>query len=118
MSRFSAALGRLNALAIGTFSEPGGVTLWPDTSRRTVIKVVYDAPWQGTDVPDGGQIQGRDACFTAHDYDITGLKKGDMVIIRDKPLYVKNLQPDGTGLTVVYLSEYKKSSCDRTGGLL
>ncbi|MEB4676090.1 head-tail joining protein [Enterobacteriaceae bacterium G50] len=103
---------------MGTFAEPGGVTLWPDTSRRTVIPAIYDAPWQGTDVPNGGQIQGRDACFTAFDRDIAGLKKGDAVVVRGELLYVKSLQPDGTGLTVVYLSKYQKSAHDRPGDLL
>ncbi len=115
---FSAALAAADNLLLDTFGEPGGITLWPDTSRRTVITAVYDAPWQGTNVPDGGQIQGRDACFTAHDHDVAGLKKGDAVIIHDQRLFVKSLQPDGTGLTVVYLSAYKKSPLDRSGGLL
>ena len=101
-----------------TFAEPGGVTLWPDTSRRTVIPAIYDAPWQGTDVPNGGQIQGRDACFTAFDRDIAGLEKGDAVVVRGVMQSVKSLQPDGTGLTVVYLSAYKKSPLDRAGDLL
>ena len=115
---FSAALAAADHLLVDTFEEPGGVTLWPDTSRRTVIKAVFDAPWQGTDVPNGGQIQGRNACFTAFDRDIAVLKKGDAVIVRDELLYVKSLQPDGTGLTVVYLSKYQKSALDRPGGLL
>lgn len=115
---FSAALAAADRLLLGTFEEPGGVTLWPDSSRRTVITAVYDAPWRGTDVPNGGQIQGRDACFTTCDRDISGLKKGDPVIVRGEKQYVKSLQPDGTGLTVVYLSEYQKSMYDRSGGLL
>ena len=115
---FSAALAAADNLLLDTFGEPGGITLWPDTSRRTVITAVYDAPWQGTDVPDGGQIQGRDACFTAFDRDIAGLEKGDAVVVRGVMQSVKSLQPDGTGLTVVYLSAYKKSPLDRSGGLL
>ncbi len=115
---FSAALAAADSLLLDTFEEPGGVTLWPDTSRRTVITAVYDAPWQGTDVPDGGQIQGRDACFTASNRDISGLKKGDPVIVRGETRYVRKLQPDGTGLTVVYLSRYQKSAFERPGGLL
>ena len=68
--------------------------------------------------PHGGQIQGRDACFTAFERDIAGLKKGDPVIVHGETRYVKKLQPDGTGLTVVYLSRYQKSVLDRPGGLL
>ena len=115
---FESDLAAGDAQMMETFAEPGGVTLWPDTSRRTVIKAVFDAPWQGTDVPNGGQIQGRDACFTAFDRDIAGLKKGDAVVVRCELLYVKKLQPDGTGLTVVYLSKYQKSALDRPRGLL
>lgn len=115
---FSAALAAADNLLLETFGETGGITLWPDTSRRKMITAVHDAPWQGVDVPDGGQIQGRDACFTAHDNDLTELKKGDAVYVRGETLYVKNLQPDGTGLTVVYLSPYRKLLHDRTGGLL
>lgn len=115
---FESDLAVGDAQMMATFAEPGGVTLWPDTSRRTAIKAVYDAPWQGTDVPNGGQIQGRDACFTAFERDTAELKKGDAVIVRGEMLYVKSLQPDGTGLTVVYLSKYQKSALDRPGGLL
>ncbi|EKS7425980.1 hypothetical protein QCK43_000714 [Enterobacter cancerogenus] len=115
---FESDLAAGDAQMMATFSEPGGVTLWPDSSRRTVITAVYDAPWQGTDVPNGGQIQGQDACFTAFDRDIAGLKKGEPVIVRGEKLYVKSLQPDGTGLTVVYLSKYQKSALDQPGGLL
>lgn len=115
---FSAALAAADNLLLDTFEDTGGVTLWPDTSHRTAIKAVYDAPWQGTDVPNGGLIQGRDACFTAFERDTAGLKKGDAVIVRGEMLYVKSLQPDGTGLTVVYLSKYQKSAHDRPGGLL
>ncbi|WP_336286565.1 head-tail joining protein [Cronobacter dublinensis] len=115
---FESDLAAGDAQMMATFAEPGGVTLWPDTSRRTVIQAIYDAPWQGTDVPNGGQIQGRDARFSAFDRDISGLNKGDAVVVRGKMLYVKSLQPDGTGLTVVWLSEYRKSPHDRTGGLL
>jgi hypothetical protein len=115
---FESDLEAGDAQMMETFAEPCGVKLWPDTSRRTVITAVYDAPWQGTDVPNGGQIQGRDACFTSFDRDIAGLKKGEPVIVRGEKLYVKSLQPDGTGLTVVYLSKYQKSALDRPGGLL
>ena len=115
---FESDLAAGDAQMMATFAEPGGVTLWPATSRRTVITAVYDAPWEGTDVQDGGQIQGRDACFTAFERDIAGLKKGDPVIVRGETRYVKKLQPDGTGLTVVYLSRYQKSALDRPGGLL
>ncbi|NEG58191.1 head-tail joining protein [Pantoea agglomerans] len=115
---FGRDLAAGDAQMIDVFAEPGGVTLWPDTSRRTVIQAVYDAPWQGTDVPHGGQIQGRDACFTACDRDIAGLKKGDQVFVQGETLRVKNLQPDGTGLSVVYLSAYQTSPQDRTGGLM
>ncbi|ELY4662255.1 hypothetical protein SMZ96_000870 [Cronobacter muytjensii] len=115
---FESDLAAGDAQMMATFAEPGGVTLWPDTSRRTVIPAIYDAPWQGTDVPNGGQIQGRDACFSAFDRDIPGLKKGDVVIVRGKELYVKSLQPDGTGLTVVYLSAHRASPWGHSRGPL
>ncbi|ELY5938904.1 hypothetical protein SNN83_001988 [Cronobacter malonaticus] len=115
---FDSDLAAGDAQMMATFAEPGGVTLWPDTSRRTVIPAIYDAPWQGTDVPNGGQIQGRAACFSAFDRDISGLKKGDAVVVRGKMLYVKSLQPDGTGLTVVYLSAHQASSWGHSRGPL
>jgi hypothetical protein len=69
-------------------------------------------------MPNGGKIQGSDPSFTAHDRDITRLKKKNAVMISGVLWYVKSLQPDGAGMTRVFLSRYQKSDQDRPGGLL
>lgn len=113
-------MARADNTLIATFNagtgDKKGVTLWPGESREVTIQGVFDNPYSRTDIPDGGTISSSEPSFTAHDRDITALKKRDAVVISEDTWYVKELQPDGTGVTRVALSKYTKSSMDRRGG--
>lgn len=118
MSDFNALMAAADDVLITTFNVKGSVTLWPGDSRSWQIEGVFDNPALLTGIPDGGKIQGSDPSFTAHDRDITRLRKKDAVNISGVLWYVKSLQPDGSGVTRVFLSRYQKSEQDRPGNLL
>lgn len=113
-------MARADNTLISTFNagtgDKKGVTLWPGESREVTIQGVFDNPYARTDIPDGGTISSSDPSFTAHDRDITELNKRDAVAVGGDSWYVKELQPDGSGITRVVLSKYKKSPMDRRGG--
>jgi hypothetical protein len=118
MSDFNALMAAADDVLISTFNVDGSVELWPGESRSLTIQGVFDNPFLLTGIPDGGQIQGSDPSFTAHDRDIIGLQKKDPVLIIDTTWYVKSLQPDGSGVTRVFLSKYQKSGLDKLGDRL
>jgi hypothetical protein len=118
MDNFSALMAAADDILISTFNVQGSVELWPDTPRSRRTEGVFDNPYLLTEIPDGGDIKGSDPSFTAHDRDIAGLLKKDSVRIVGELWYVKSLQPDGTGITRVFLSRYIKSSLDTPGGRL
>ena len=117
---FNALMAGADNTLIATFNvgtgENKGVTLWPGESREVTIQAVFDSPSVRTDIPDGGEISSSNSSFTAHDRDITELEKRDAVVICNVTWYVKELQPDGTGVTRVVLSQYQRSHQDKPGG--
>ena len=118
MSDFNALMAAADDVLISTFNVAGSVELWPGEARSQKIEGVFDNPFLLTGIPDGGQMQGSDPSFTAHDRDIAGLQKKDPVLIVGVTWYVKSLQPDGSGVTRVFLSKYQKSDMDFPSGRL
>lgn len=118
MSSFNSLMTKADDVLITTFNNEGGVTLWPGEACEIIIEAVFDNPYTRIDIPDGGKIPSSDPSFTAHDRDILKLKKTDAVNINGQVYYVKEFQPDGTGVTRVFVSRYKKSFSDKTGGRL
>lgn len=104
---FNSLMKSADQLLIATFGEDGGVTLWPERDDFRVIGAIVDKPYERTDIPNGGHITGADRSFTANDYDVTGLQRKDAVLIDGETLYVKELQPDGLGLTRVMLVKHQ-----------
>ncbi|MNC14774.1 hypothetical protein D3C75_625620 [compost metagenome] len=100
----------------GGFATVAGLTLCDGSTRN--ISVIYDDPYQRTEIPDGGGIRGAERSFIAKDSDLLNLVKNCVVTVNGLSLYVRDLDADGTGVTTVYLSKYKKSASDRPGGLL
>jgi len=45
----------------------------------------------------------RTAMLTVRDSDIYNVKQNDIVVVRDKVYKVKTIEPDGTGVSSVYL---------------
>lgn len=115
---FNSLMASADDFLISTFNIEGGVTLWPGEPREVKIEAVFDNDFARTDIPDGGKIMGSDPSFTAHDRDVIGLKKNDALLISGSLWYAKEPQPDGTGITRVFLSKYQKSSFDRPGSRL
>lgn len=108
---------------IATFGRP--VRL-PSHALDESILGIFDDPYARTDLPNGGYIDGQVITLTVISAEINGLAKRDLLSVSRKtaegawgdwtPYVVKDIQPDGAGLSVVYLdpattsanSEYEK----------
>jgi hypothetical protein len=115
---FNSLMKKADKLLITTFNNEGGVTLWPNDARERTINAIVDKPYERTDIPDGGHITTADRSFTATDDDVIDLQKKDEVLADSVMYYVKELQPDGLGVTRVMLTKYKKSAADTPDGRL
>ncbi|MHA1067012.1 head-tail joining protein [Enterobacter ludwigii] len=113
---FNSLMKSADQLLIATFGNDGGVTLWPDRDDFRVIEAIVDKPYERTDIPDGGHITGADRSFTASDYDVAGLQRKEAVLVEGETLYVKELQPDGLGVTRVLLVRHQKTPAVRSDG--
>ncbi|AYN30001.1 hypothetical protein D8682_25295 [Buttiauxella sp. 3AFRM03] len=109
---FDAVMKKADDLLIKTFKTIKNVTLWPGGSSPRLIEAIFDQPYERTDIPDGGRIEGSSISITARDSDIIDLSRKDTVYVGEDKFFVKELQPDGLGMTRVMLSEYKKSAFD------
>ncbi|MCS2152376.1 hypothetical protein MUU49_07235 [Scandinavium goeteborgense] len=112
---------------VATFGRPVNL---PDASIDNNILAVFDNTYTRTDLPDGGFIQGMVITLTTITSESSGLQSRDTVTV---PLNkfcqpdgriewsewteftVREIQPDGAGLSVIYLdpvtsSEKKKHS--------
>lgn len=119
---FNSLMNAADDILISTFNAGSGdlkgVTLWPGEGREINIEAVFDNPYSRIEIPDGGEIKSSIPSFTAHDRDVINLLRTNKVKVAEEEWVVKDLQPDGTGLTTVYLSKYKKSANDIPGSKL
>lgn len=115
---FNSLMKSADQLLMATFNAEGGVTLWPDGITPRVIEAIIDMPYERTDIPDGGRITGADRSFTASDSNVLNLARKDAVMIEGVTYYVKELQPDGLGVTRVMLVKHKPAQADPYGGRL
>lgn len=105
---------------IATFGRP--VRL-PSHAPDEFILAIFDEPYGRTDIPGGGFIQGKVITLTAISSEIDGIVKRDTIEIPMKkpgsqnaawdcwkPFTVREIQPDGSGLSVVYLDPKTTSS--------
>jgi len=108
---------------IATYGRP--VRL-PSHAPDDSILAIFDDPYSRTDLPSGGYINGQVITLTAISAEINGLAKRDALSVSRKtaggewgdwmPYVVREIQPDGSGLSVIYLdpattsanSEYEK----------
>ncbi|WP_080191146.1 head-tail joining protein [Salmonella enterica] len=102
MSSFNELMRRADNALVKTFNVDNGVTLFPDTPQEITVRGVYDAPFSGVDIA-GGRISSSDTCITLHDIDCVNLKKRDTIKIIGTLWTVREMQPDGTGLTDIYI---------------
>ncbi|MDY3572316.1 hypothetical protein [Enterobacter hormaechei] len=100
---------------IATFGRP--VRL-PGRDEDSTVLAVFDDPYTRTDLPEGGFVRGRVITLTLITTDATGLSSRDVVSIPQRRVVtpegditwgewvdytIRELQPDGAGLTVAYL---------------
>lgn len=68
------------------------------------IKGIFDNKGQNVTVFDG-EIQASGPQVTVKSLDVVGVRHGDTFTIRSKAWYVRGVEDDGTGVTVLILSE-------------
>jgi hypothetical protein len=100
---------------IATFGRP--VRL-PGAPVDNIILAVFDNPYTRTDIPDGGFVMGQVITLTAISAESSGLQSRDTVTVPLSRIQhtdgrsewaewtafsVREIQPDGAGLSVIYL---------------
>jgi hypothetical protein len=85
----------------GFFDDFGEPAILPDGTEVTVI---FDAAFSEAS-PMGVGIESSRPMITARSCDVEDLAHGDTISIRDTNYSVVGIQPDGTGMTQIILSE-------------
>ena len=98
MPNWEKIAARANCRAVSTFAEP--LTL----PSGDTLSGVFDIPTEETRLKIL-QLDMPQPIVTLHDHDAERLNTNDQVIIRQQTFTVVKKKPDGTGLTVVHLSE-------------
>jgi len=68
------------------------------------VKGIFDNKGQTVAIFDG-HIEATGPQVTVKSSDITGVKHSDTVTIRNKTWYIRGIEDDGTGITVLTISE-------------
>lgn len=102
---------------IATYGRP--VRL-PSHEPDESILAIFDEPYGRTDIAGGGFIQGQIITLTAVSSELNGLAQRDELSVSRKtaegewgdwtPFVVREIQPDGAGLTVIYLDPVTNSN--------
>ncbi|MEZ2600757.1 head-tail joining protein [Kluyvera intermedia] len=114
---------------IVTFGRPVKLPGKGKGEGNTVL-AVFDDPYTRTDLPEGGFVRGRVITLTLITTDATGLSSRDVVNVPQRRVVtpeggiaweewvdytVREPQPDGAGLTVVYLDPITDSDNNEHG---
>lgn len=96
---------------IATFGRPVRVT-----ADREIV-AIFNTPYSRTDIPGGGYVQGVVSSLDTLSDDVNGLAKRDTIQVPLKKTVgpggvewaewttytIREIQPDGAGLTIIYL---------------
>ena len=87
---------------LNDFAVEGVYTPSPGSPRT--IKCIFDSSFQAVNL-DTGVVESAGPQAVVKDSDITGAKHGETLVINSTTYYIRGIQPDGTGLTVLALSK-------------
>jgi hypothetical protein len=76
----------------------------PAIFNGKMVTVIYDNEFKMA-VPMGADVEGSSPTAIALSSDIDGVAHGDTVEIRETTFKIVGIKPDGTGFTVLILSE-------------
>lgn len=80
------------------FTPAGGI--------GTIIKVIFNKEYQTIEMLSGGVgVESSGPVATCKTSDVSGAKHGDTLAISGTTYYISGVQPDGTGITKLLLSE-------------
>jgi len=80
-----------------TFTPAGG-------AARAIVGV-FDNPYLGADAGGMVEFSATSPTFTARDVDFPGVAHGDQLVIDATTYLIREVMPDGTGITTVMLEE-------------
>jgi hypothetical protein len=86
------------------FSVEATLAIVPPATEGVVIKGLFDNGYLQASVLGVG-IESREPSFEAKDSNITGLDHGDTLTIAGVVYNIIRIEPDGTGMTKLYLSK-------------
>ena len=72
----------------------------PATLNGTPLHVIFDEGYK----EQMGLIEDQNPMVTVKDSDVMGVVHGATVVVKSRTFKVREIQPDGTGLTVLQLS--------------
>jgi len=77
----------------------------PQGGVASTIKVIYDREYIAVDTAGNVLMESRSPIAHCKNSDIPNVKHGDTLMIDGMTFYVTEIQPDGTGITRLILSE-------------
>lgn len=80
-------------------------TFTPAGGSPSAIVGVFDNPYLGADAGGMVEFSATSPTFTARDVDFTGAAHGDELVISGTTYIIREVMPDGTGITTVMLEE-------------
>lgn len=80
-------------------------TFTPVGGSPSNIVGVFDNPYLGADAGGMVEFSATSPTFTARDVDFTGAAHGDELVIGSTTYIIREVMPDGTGITTVMLEE-------------
>jgi len=77
----------------------------PAGGSASAIVGVFDNPYIGADAGGMVEFSATSPTFTARDVDFPGVAHGDQLVIGGATYLIREVMPDGTGITTVMLEE-------------
>lgn len=80
-------------------------TFTPSGGSASTIVGIFDNPYLGADAGGMVEFSATSPTFTARDVDFPGVAHGDELVIGATTYLIREVMPDGTGITTVMLEE-------------
>lgn len=75
----------------------------PQGGAASAIKVIFDNEYRAVNI-ETGQVESAGPQATCKTSDVANAKHGETLVINSTTYYIIEIQPDGTGFTILILS--------------
>jgi len=89
---------------LDTFLDTTDFAVAATLNGTTAINVIFDAAYEAVNLQTG-EVEGAAPVAICKSSDVSGVSHGDTLDVNGTTYYVRGIQPDGTGLTTLILSE-------------